>query len=337
MSSSVINFPHIKQTHNNTMDCVDSAAEPVSRQAARRAARLETKKTAGGHAGGHAAATEAATDSERIARYADELDKSLALDMSKPVGATSSAPFLYVVVDSFGFVGAFLSLAAAVDLALVKYAPLPFVIQRYPTAPGPVGTAYVVALAANDSVLCVSNSQGVAARVNLAYNAIGIAVEDSAEFLSAPVGQVAPAAVRRLDLQLAALSKYAADTSETTREAIAAERPTELEQIIREAGVSPTYPKSHLVTVVDQVPPFHFEVPAAETVPAEETLPAEAMLAGESVDDWLDRVLDAIPPELADEWGSGAAADEAALVAALGDRVQADQASNASEAVGVDV
>ena len=327
-----------------------STPEPAGNRASRRAARATARVAAAPTAGFGADVVGA-----RLAGYADEVEQSLASDMKKMVGATSSAPYLYVVVDGHGFVGAFLSLVSAVELVHKRFAPLPFVVMRFPTAPGPVDTVHVVVMAANDAVLFVSNSIQAAYRVNAAYNSIGIALEDSAAYLRAPAGCVCASAERRLEAHLDIMKEFAADARHKVKAEIDFEKSSQLEQIIREAGTVPAFPSSRHITVIDAVEPFYILPPAATggaatsgEATSDDTAGGDTagddtagddtdgddtkMRDDETVDDWLDRILDAIPADLAAAWECGAAAEEAKTVFALGDRIEAESAAAAATA-----
>lgn len=150
---------------------------------------------------------------------------------------------LYVVSDSGGFVGAFTTKAAAVDVARSHdYAA--FIVQRFKVAPGPLESVWVVPYRDATAVAFVSNSQSEAGRVHKMYAEVGLTFPDSIEYWEQPLNVVSVPAAARLDL--ARRARMASASAEELRQSEEADidRLTSmdgpipngpLEQIIRES------------------------------------------------------------------------------------------------------
>ena len=105
----------------------------------------------------------------------------------------------HVLSDIHGFVGAFSS-AKAADLVVQKFAPIPFIIQRFETAPGPVDTIWVVLYRDLDSVAFLSNDRAEAERVQGIYNSVDLSYIDSIDYWEHPVDKLTRVASERLEL-----------------------------------------------------------------------------------------------------------------------------------------
>jgi hypothetical protein len=116
---------------------------------------------------------------------------------SEPVTGADKHATLYVLSDGHGFVGAFLSASGAESV--VRENPLiPFIVQKFPTQPGPVSTVWVVLYRDIDAVAFVSNSRDEAVRVQDVYGKVGLTYPDSIDHWEHPVGIVAAPAAERM-------------------------------------------------------------------------------------------------------------------------------------------
>jgi len=142
-----------------------------------------------------------------------------------PVAAAPPAPeaaaprpdHLCVVSDSAGYVGTFSSLEAASAAVLKKHPFTPFLVQKFPVAPGPVDTVWVVLYRDLDAVAFVSNDRAEALRVQGIFANVGLTYVDSIDYWEQPIGTIAKAASDRLDSQTRAQLMYIGDDEESFR------------------------------------------------------------------------------------------------------------------------
>jgi hypothetical protein len=104
----------------------------------------------------------------------------------------------YVLSDSQGYVGTFYSAKAAKEI-VQKYSPVPFIIQQFGVASGPVATVWVVLYRDIDSVAFVSNSRAEAERVQGIYNKVGLAYPDSIDYWEHSANRCTRSALDRLE------------------------------------------------------------------------------------------------------------------------------------------
>jgi hypothetical protein len=104
----------------------------------------------------------------------------------------------YVLSDSQGYVGTFYSAKAAKDI-VQKYSPIPFIIQQFGVASGPVATVWIVLYRDIDSVAFVSNSRAEAERVQGVYNTVGLAYPDSIDYWEHSANRCTRSALDRLE------------------------------------------------------------------------------------------------------------------------------------------
>jgi hypothetical protein len=104
----------------------------------------------------------------------------------------------YVLSDSQGYVGTFYSAKAAKDI-VQKYSPIPFIIQQFGVASGPVATVWIVLYRDIDSVAFVSNSRAEAERVQGIYNTVGLAYPDSIDYWEHSANRCTRSALDRLE------------------------------------------------------------------------------------------------------------------------------------------
>lgn len=175
-----------------------------------------------------------------------------------PPGPPAEAASLCVVSDNYGFVGAYHSLTAAREFVLKKYASIPFLVQRFPRAPGGCDKVWVVLYRDIDAVAFVSNDQAEASRVKELLLKVGLAYPDTIECWEQPLGQVLPQTAERLASRHRAHQMYAgsvvAESLESLRAAeyarvsalLAPEPDGPLEKAIRE---------NERITIMDCVVP----------------------------------------------------------------------------------
>ncbi len=120
---------------------------------------------------------------------------------TKIVGDGPPSERLYIVSDGAGFVGAFLSHEEAIKLTRGRFPTSSFVIQVFPRPPGPATDVWLVIYRANDAVVYASTVRDDAARVQTAYERIGLVYENSLDELQHPIGKVCIPAEKRLELQ----------------------------------------------------------------------------------------------------------------------------------------
>jgi len=104
----------------------------------------------------------------------------------------------YVLSDSQGYVGTFYSAKSAKDI-VQKYSPIPFIIQQFGVASGPVATVWIVLYRDIDSVAFVSNSRAEAERVQGIYNTVGLAYPDSIDYWEHSANRCTRSALDRLE------------------------------------------------------------------------------------------------------------------------------------------
>jgi hypothetical protein len=115
---------------------------------------------------------------------------------------------MFVVSDGVGFVGAFSSEARA-RAVLEQFAPIPFVVQTFPVAPGsPRDSVWVVLYRDIDAVAFVSNDRDAADRVHREYGRVGLTYDDPIDFWEQPFDAVSPPAAERLSIQKRAHDMY---------------------------------------------------------------------------------------------------------------------------------
>ena len=104
----------------------------------------------------------------------------------------------YVLSDSQGYIGTFYSAKTAKEI-VQKYSPVPFIIQRFGVASGPVATVWIVLYRDIDSVAFVSNSRAEAERVQGIYNNVGLAYPDSIDYWEHSANRCTRSALDRLE------------------------------------------------------------------------------------------------------------------------------------------
>ena len=175
----------------------------------------------------------------------------------------------HVLSDNCGFVGAFYS-ADDVNTILSKYTLIPFLIQRFEVAPGPVATIWVVLYRDLDSVAFVSNSRAEAEHIQGLYNRIGLAYIDSIDYWEHPANKISKAAADRLKTLSEAHNTFAEPDALEQMQARADKDSQYLEQLLkmRENGpIAKLLRENETITIFDCVVPRgaeEYEVPGAE-------------------------------------------------------------------------
>ena len=121
---------------------------------------------------------------------------------------------IYALSDARGFVGAFLELPDAADI-INKYAPTPFIIQRFALAPGPTNTVWVVLYREIDAVAFVSNNIDVATRAQKSLLTIGATYDDSITYWEQSMNTIAESAAKHLDIISAAHAEFTSGECDT--------------------------------------------------------------------------------------------------------------------------
>jgi hypothetical protein len=162
---------------------------------------------------------------------------------------------IYVVSDSQGFVGAFLSRTEAYA-AMKPHVLSPFLIHAYGAAPGPLDSVWIVLYRANDAVAFVSNDRSVAASAQKKYAAVGLAYEDDIDYWEQPVGAICKSAAARLETVSRAHELLAADCVESAIEERNAADEALLDRLTRPIPGGPIerlLRETERITIMDQV------------------------------------------------------------------------------------
>lgn len=118
----------------------------------------------------------------------------------------------YVVCDAQGFVGAYKEANMMITLRN-KYAPTPFLVQRFRLTPGiQQDEIWNVLYKANDIVAFASNDKEAAKTALSAYNELGLSYEDDVDFWNQPLNKINISAEERLDSIKRAHEMYMAGT-----------------------------------------------------------------------------------------------------------------------------
>ena len=105
---------------------------------------------------------------------------------------------LFVISDSDGFIGAFLSLSEAKVTVLNKHPLIPFLVQRFKLAKTGVETVWIVPYNGSNAIAFASNDRTEAERVQKSLNLVGLTYTDSIDYWEQPIGRVVPSANERL-------------------------------------------------------------------------------------------------------------------------------------------
>ncbi len=177
---------------------------------------------------------------------------------------------LYVVSDCVGFVGAFPSAAAAEVAVIRAYPTIPFIVQRFPVAPGPCDTVWVVLFRDIDAVAFVSNSREGAEKVKHTYDRVGLTYDDSIDYWEQAFGVVSKPAAERLQTQLRAHTMYAGQMTAEEYQRLEEEDMARLDAITQPRADGPLarlIRENELVTILDCVVPVDAALSAAEDTP----------------------------------------------------------------------
>ncbi len=165
----------------------------------------------------------------------------------------------YVLSDGHGFVGAFYS-AAAAEEKVAEYNLIPFLVQRFGVAPGPVGTIWVVLYRDIDAVAFVSNSRAEAERVQTVYNQIGLTYTDSIDYWEHPANMVSDAVNERLKSFSRAHTMYAGELSPEelmARQIKDYNKICELMQPRKDGPIARMLKENEKITIIDCVVPVN--------------------------------------------------------------------------------
>lgn len=195
---------------------------------------------------------------------------------AEPAAEPAERPTHYhVLSDSRGFVGAFYS-ADDVNAIVRKHSLVPFLVQRFEVAPGPVATIWVVLYRDLDAVAFVSNSRAEAERVQSVYNRVGLAYIDSIDYWEHPANKLSKSAAERLETLSDAHDMFA---EPVTLEKLQAREDEDRERLERLVEMRADGPVAKLLRETERITIFDCVVPVAagdgceyaDAPPAEET------------------------------------------------------------------
>ena len=233
---------------------------------------------------------------------------AVAARAANPYPEPSERPEQYCVVsDNMGFVGAFYT-AESVAAMTTKHHSIPFLIQRYRVAPGPVATVWVVLYRDLDAVAFVTNDRAEAEKVQEMYGRIGLAYSDSIDYWEHRADTVNKAAEERLNSLSRAHAMYLGGgaSAEELREA----ELKDYERIVKMSKPIPNGPIEQLLRENERITIFDCVVPTAV---------GGADCSDDNADDNADADVDSPETEIMtreEDLASEAMAAEAELVAA---------------------
>ena len=124
--------------------------------------------------------------------------------------------YFYVVSDSQGMVGAFMTEYEIKEKVLTPYPIVPFRIQRFPLAQGATDQVWAV-LYTNGTTAYVSNSRAESLRVQKAMANIGIVFDEEIDFWQHPMGELVTASKERLNSITHAHAMYASGLTDEVK------------------------------------------------------------------------------------------------------------------------
>jgi hypothetical protein len=188
-------------------------------------------------------------------------------DVSRVVPAPPGPEALFVVSSAEGFVGAFLSPGAAGEATLGRFPSVPFVVQRFPLAPGPREAVWCVLYKGDCSAIAfASNDRAEAVRVQEIYARIGAVYDDDIDHWEAPVGRVAEPIAERLGSLHRAHVMYGAGPGDGDLQKMEKADLARLEELSRPRADGPLarlFRELELVTIMDCVVPVALAPPAS--------------------------------------------------------------------------
>ena len=161
----------------------------------------------------------------------------------------------YVLSDSSGFVGAFYTIQDA-EKEILKYNLIPFIVQKFSVAPGPIDKVWVVLYRDLDAVAFVSNNREEAEKVQLIYGRVGLSYPDYIDYWEQYANTINPNIVIRLESLSEAHSNCVGEASE---EELKQRELDDIERVSRLMGSRPpTYysSTSENITILDEVIPI---------------------------------------------------------------------------------
>jgi hypothetical protein len=133
-------------------------------------------------------------------------------DEEIPRGAAESEARIYVLADSGGAVGAFLTRAEATAVKK-RYPSVPMLIYAFPLRRGtPADKIYVIPYRQTNAVAYASNSRAECEEVQKTLLTIGLAYEDSLDYWECDAGRLIESGEKRLH-ELQELERLALDGS----------------------------------------------------------------------------------------------------------------------------
>ena len=204
-----------------------------------------------------AATAISANDVSADANSASADAKSASTDANTAKEPEQRPDYYYVVSDSNGFVGAFYT-ASAATAVVNKYRLIPFLVQKFEVAPGPVATVWVVLYRNIDAVAFVSNDRAKAEEIQEVYGKVGLTYEDSIDYWEQTANEVSKHAEERLASISRAHTMY---VGPATLEELQARELEDYERVMRLTAPNPDGPIARIIrenekiTILDCVVP----------------------------------------------------------------------------------
>ncbi len=137
-----------------------------------------------------------------------------AADVKETKSADIRASEVFIVSDSGGFVGAYLSRDELARQVTGKYPSVRFVIHRFPLNEQLSAVdIYLVLYVTCDAVALATNDVAECRRVHGALRAVGMTYEDEADYLRHPTNIICAPSKKRLDTLTVALDMYAPESA----------------------------------------------------------------------------------------------------------------------------
>ena len=179
------------------------------------------------------------------------------------MGVPDRPAYLYAVSDCRGFVGAFYTMGLAIEGVVRKYAPTPFLIQRFPVAPGAFDRVWCVIRRGDDSIAFMSNDKAEATRVQQLYAAVGLVYEDDVSYWEQPAGAIIPPARERLESLARAHLMYAPDAVSDAEKNYTERDLARVEAMMApnpDGPIAKMLREMELITIMDCVEPIDYSV-----------------------------------------------------------------------------
>jgi hypothetical protein len=194
-------------------------------------------------------------------------------DEEIPRGAAESEARIYVLADSGGAVGAFLTRAEATAVKK-RYPSVPMLIYAFPLRRGtPADKIYVIPYRQTNAVAYASNSRAECEEVQKTLLTIGLAYEDSLDYWECDAGRLIESGEKRLH-ELQELERLALDGSAYAEMKRDSDEKTKQLFALHDAAVS-----TALASVGDGALPAEETEPGLVAAPTEELRGASAQVS----------------------------------------------------------